>query len=36
VRTGNVLNVALLARFEAVWFEVEQHFATGARIVEIR
>ena len=35
VRTGNLVNRLLLARFEAVWPEIESHFESGARIVEL-
>ena len=36
VRTGNVVNRLLLARFEAVWTQVMAHFEAGARVVEMR
>lgn len=36
VRTGNVVNRLLLARFEAVWTQVMAHFDAGARVVELR
>lgn len=36
VRTGNLLKRVLLARFEAVWPEVEQHLRSGTRLVEMR
>jgi predicted nuclease of predicted toxin-antitoxin system len=36
VRTGNVLNRALLARFKAAWPEIEAHLGAGARLIEFR
>jgi|ERR1700741_1522349 len=36
VRTGNLVNRLLLARFEAAWTEIETYFAAGARLVELR
>lgn len=36
VRTGNLVNRLLLARFDAVWPQVEAHLDAGARVVELR
>jgi predicted nuclease of predicted toxin-antitoxin system len=36
VRTGNVVNRLLLARFEQAWPQIEAHFESGARLVELR
>jgi len=36
VRTGNVVNRLLLARFEQAWPQIEAHFAAGAQLVELR
>ena len=36
VRTGNLVNRLLLARFERAWPEVVEHFVSGARVVELR
>jgi predicted nuclease of predicted toxin-antitoxin system len=36
VRAGNVVNRLLLARFAAVWPEVEAHLATAVTVVEMR
>ena len=36
VRTGNLVNRLLLARFEAVWPEVENHLVAGTCLVELR
>jgi predicted nuclease of predicted toxin-antitoxin system len=36
VRTGNLVNRLLLARFERAWPEVEAHLAAGAKVVELR
>ena len=36
VRTGNVVNRLLVARFEACWTEIEAHLRAGARVVELR
>lgn len=35
VRTGNLLNRVLLARFENAWSELERHLIAGARLVEM-
>ena len=36
VRIGNCRNAALLARFAADWPSIQQTFASGQRIVEMR
>ena len=36
VRAGNLVNRLLLARFDASWLEILEHFESGARIVELR
>ncbi len=36
VRTGNCRTMPLLARFEAEWSAIEQAFASGQRVVELR
>jgi predicted nuclease of predicted toxin-antitoxin system len=36
VRTGNLVNRLLLARFERAWPEIEQHLQAGAKVVELR
>ena len=36
IRVGNCRTAALLARFEAEWIAIEQAFASGQRIVELR
>jgi predicted nuclease of predicted toxin-antitoxin system len=36
VRTGNVVNRVLLARFEQAWREIATHLDEGAQIVEVR
>jgi predicted nuclease of predicted toxin-antitoxin system len=36
VRIGNCRNAALLARFAADWSSIQQAFASGQRIVELR
>lgn len=36
VRLGNCRTAALLARFESTWLGLEQEFASGQRIVELR
>jgi predicted nuclease of predicted toxin-antitoxin system len=36
VRTGNLVNRLLLARFERSWPEVLAHLQSGARVVELR
>lgn len=36
VRTGNLVNRLLLARFERAWDEIEAHLESGARVVELR
>ncbi len=35
VRTGNLVNRLLLARFERGWAEVETHLLSGTKIVEL-
>ena len=35
VRTGNTVNRVLLVRFQNAWLEVCEHFASGARVVEL-
>jgi predicted nuclease of predicted toxin-antitoxin system len=36
VRTGNLVNRLLLARFEHAWPQVEAHLRAGDKIVELR
>jgi predicted nuclease of predicted toxin-antitoxin system len=36
VRTGNLVNRLLLARFEVAWPRIEAHFESAARVVELR
>ncbi len=36
VRTGNLVNRLLLARFEKSWLEVEDYLAAGSTLVELR
>lgn len=36
VRTGNLVNRVLLARFESAWAEIEGHLESGVRVVELR
>ena len=36
VRTGNLVNRLLLARFEQAWPQVEAHLSAMARVVEMR
>jgi len=36
VRTGNVVNRVLLARFEHAWLRIVAHLEEGAHIVELR
>ncbi|GAA0537772.1 putative nuclease of putative toxin-antitoxin system [Rhizomicrobium palustre] len=36
VRTGNLVNRLLLARFERAWPEVISHLGANARVVELR
>ena len=36
VRTGNLANRLLVARFEQDWAEIESHLLNRAKVVEIR
>ena len=36
VRTGNLVNRLLLARFESAWAEIEAHLKAGSPLVELR
>ena len=36
VRTGNLVNRLLLARFERAWAEIEAHLSASAMVVELR
>lgn len=36
VRTGNLVNRLLLARFEEAWPQIENHFAAKTRLIELR
>lgn len=36
VRTGNLVNRVLLARFERAWADVELHLCSRVRVVELR
>ncbi len=36
VRTGNVLNRILIARFEIAWTDLSAHLMSSARVIEIR
>ncbi len=36
VRTGNLVNRLLLARFEQAWPEIEAHLSVAATVVELR
>jgi len=36
VRTGNLVNRLLLARFEHAWGEIEAHLQSGAKVIELR
>jgi predicted nuclease of predicted toxin-antitoxin system len=36
VRTGNVLNRVLMARFEAAWTDLSAHLLSSARVIEFR
>ncbi|MEJ1969613.1 MAG: DUF5615 family PIN-like protein [Rhizomicrobium sp.] len=36
VRIGNAVNDVLIARFEAIWPQIEAHLMAGTRLIQVR